>query len=160
MRPNWDFGVWRKETFISGPSKKKEQLLLKNPELLKGKSFYRENLEWRLQSLWLTSDWLVVRLTGWCYRNWEAGTWDQGPFVQGLHLGKCLKQQNTKKLNYKKIKLTACMLGQGYGQQDTKRQKKKRQAKKPNCHFWRTGSKSRVMCMPCTQHCQRGEQTV
>lgn len=51
------------ERFIAGPSKENKWLMLKKPWIpwwFLGKSFYRQNLGWGLQSVWLFSDWLVM----------------------------------------------------------------------------------------------------
>ena len=46
--------------------------------------------------------------------------------------------------------MRACTTGANYRQQDTKR------PKKSNCHFWRAGSKSRVLRMPPALNTTKG----
>ena len=73
-------------------------------------------------------------------------TWDPlGQWLQSLHLDKhLLKQQNTKKWKGTK---NNCV-GANYGQEDTKKKKKNPKTKKshlkPNCHFWKAKSKSKI----------------
>ena len=70
----------------------------------------------------------------------QAGTWD--PLLQCLHLDKCLlKKQNTKKLYETKNNCMHVQLGQILDNNIQRDQK-------PNCDFWRAGSKSRVLSMP------------
>ena len=67
----------------------------------------------------------------------QAGTWD--PLLQSLHLDKHLhQQQNTKKLWVTENNCVHMQLGQI---KDNKIQKDQ----KPSCHFWRAGSKNRVL---------------
>lgn len=70
-RPNWNFGFWSRETFISEPSKENEQVLLKEPEILgsfQGRIFISKTGEvggagCRACDLLLISWWEV---RGWC----------------------------------------------------------------------------------------------
>ena len=79
-------------------------------------------------------------------RGNESG-WDPGPFAVGLAPG----QTSPPATKHKGLKPAACVSSwsqfwTGYTDQ------------KLNWHFWRVGSKSRVLC-PRTQHRQRGGQT-
>ena len=51
------------KSLFAAPSKENRWLVLKIPEVpdgLGGRSFYRQNLDWELQGMWLSSDWLMV----------------------------------------------------------------------------------------------------
>ena len=85
--------------------------------------------------------------------------WDLGPgtlaaVLQCLHLDTAhLEQQNAKKLYGTETNCVHVQVGQILD-------KRSKETKKPNWHFWRAWSKSRVLCMPCcTQYHLRGGHT-
>ena len=67
MRPNkQNVWVWSRERFTAGPRKETRELMLKklNSLIVCKRGFYKQDLGCRLQSVWLSSDWLVVRYQG------------------------------------------------------------------------------------------------
>ena len=69
----------------------------------------------------------------------QAGTWD--PLIQCCNTCTWTNVSLSNKIqrNYKRLKIIVCMCS--WGKLRTRRYKK---TKKPNCHFWRAGSKNRV----------------
>lgn len=52
------------------------------------KKFYRQNLGWERQGVWLSSDWLVVRVTGQC--SMLSSTWVEEPYFLQKNSKICL----------------------------------------------------------------------
>ena len=60
---NRNVRVCSRDDFIVGPRKESSGLCSKplKSQWFSGRRFYKQNLRWRLQGLWFSSDWLVVK---------------------------------------------------------------------------------------------------
>ena len=74
----------------------------------------------------------------------QAGTWDSLLQCCNACTWTNLSSSNKTQRHYQGLKITVCMCNwDKLWIKDTKRPKKK-----PNCHFWKAGSKSPVLRMP------------
>ena len=66
-RSKQNIRIWNRKRLIEGPSKKNGDCSCSKPPnswlVFRGK-FFRQNLGWGLQSVWLSSDWLMERYQG------------------------------------------------------------------------------------------------
>ena len=64
VRPNWNTGVWNRERFIARTKEGEWVAVLIRCELwwFSGKCFYRQNLGWGLQGVWLLIGWWWVSM--------------------------------------------------------------------------------------------------